>query len=123
MAFALEAAIRINKLDAGKVRRLPLDQPSTVAAWKRGDIDATYINGPFWAELLADGGKQLLVSEQLQSEGVFVWNSAVVRAEFAETYPETVVAWLRALESQIDRYKADPDRVSQALATAFGAPF
>ncbi|MFX5747379.1 taurine ABC transporter substrate-binding protein, partial [Acinetobacter baumannii] len=84
MAFALEAVIRINKLDAGKIKRLPLSQPDTIAAWTRGDIDATYIKGPFWAELLADGGRQLLVSEQLQPSGVFVWNSAVVRSEFAE---------------------------------------
>lgn len=123
MAFALEAAIRINELDASRIRRLPLDQPATIAAWKRGDIDATYINGPFWGELLAGGGKQLLVSEQLQKDGVFVWNSAVVRSEFAAAYPDTVVAWLRTVEQQINRYRADPDGVSRTLATAFGAPF
>ncbi|MEX7369164.1 glycine betaine ABC transporter substrate-binding protein, partial [Pseudomonas aeruginosa] len=89
--------------------RLPLSQPDTIAAWKRGDIDATYINGPFWAELLADGGRQLLVSEQLQPSGVFVWNSAVVRSEFAERFPETVVAWLQTVQAQFDRYRSDPE--------------
>ncbi|HEY0329680.1 MAG TPA: ABC transporter substrate-binding protein [Rhodopseudomonas sp.] len=123
MAFALEAAIRINKLDGGKIKRLPLTQPDTIAAWKRGDIDATYINGPFWGELLADGGHQLLVSEQLQQDGVFVWNSAVVRAEFADAYPDTVVAWLHAVQAQIERYKADPDAVARILAQNYGAPF
>jgi len=123
MAFALEAAIRINKLDGSKIKRLPLDQPATIAAWKRGDIDATYINGPFWADLLADGGKQILVSEQLQADGVYVWNSAVVRSEFAENYPDAVVAWLQTVQSQVNRYKADPEGVSHALATNFGAPF
>jgi len=123
MAFALEAAIRINKLDGSKIKRLPLAQPETIAAWRRGDIDATYINGPFWADLLADGGHQILVSEQLQPAGVFVWNSAVVRTEFAERYPDTVVAWLRTVQAQFERYKADPDGVSRILATDFGAPF
>jgi hypothetical protein len=32
MAFALEALIRINKLDANKIKRLPLSQPDTIAA-------------------------------------------------------------------------------------------
>ncbi|MET0314306.1 MAG: glycine betaine ABC transporter substrate-binding protein [Hansschlegelia sp.] len=123
MAFALEAAIRINKLDSASIRRLPLTQPDTIAAWRRGDIDATYINGPFWSELLAGGGKQLLASKDLQPDGVFVWNSAVVRAEFAERYPETVVAWLRTVQAQFNRYKADPEDVSRALAQHFGAPF
>jgi taurine transport system substrate-binding protein len=123
MAFALEAAIRINKLDGTRIRRLPLAQPETIAAWKRGDIDATYINGPFWGELLADGGQQLLVSEQLQSAGVFVWNSAVVRSEFAEQYPDTVVAWLQTVQHQFERYKANPEGISQILAKDFGAPF
>lgn len=123
MAFALEALIRINKLDGGKIRRLPLAQPETIAAWKRGDIDATYINGPFWGELLADGGRQLLVSEQLQPHGIFVWNSAVVRTEFAERHPDTVVTWLQTVQAQFERYKADPDAVSRVLANDFGAPF
>jgi taurine transport system substrate-binding protein len=54
---------------------------------------------------------------------VFVWNSAVVRKEFADRYPATVVAWLRTVQAQVNRYKADPDGVSRALATAYGAPF
>lgn len=123
MAFALEAVIRINKLDASRIKRLPLSQPDTIAAWKRGDIDATYINGPFWAELLADGGQQLLVSEQLQPSGVFVWNSAVVRTEFAEKYPDTVVTWLQTVQAQFDRYRSDPEGISRILAEDFGAPF
>nr|WP_294548164.1 ABC transporter substrate-binding protein [uncultured Rhodopila sp.] len=123
MAFALEAAIRINKLDGNSIKRLPLGQPDTIAAWRRGDIDATYINGPFWGELLAAGGRQLLVSADLRPSGVFVWNSAVVHKDFADSYPESVVAWLRTVQAQIDRYKADRDGVAQELAKAYAAPF
>lgn len=123
MAFALEAVIKVNKLDPAKIKRLPLNQPETIAAWKRGDIDGTYINGPFWAELLATGGRQLLVSKDLQPEGYFFWNSAVVRSEFAQQYPATVITWLQTVQKQIERYKANPDGVSQILAQDFGAPF
>ena len=123
MAFALEAVIKVNKLDPAKIRRLPLNQPETIAAWKRGDIDGTYINGPFWAELINSGAKQLVVSKDLQPHGFFFWNSAIVRTDFAQRYPDAVVAWLRTVQSQFDRYKADPEGVSRTLAEDFGAPF
>ncbi|MCJ2094514.1 ABC transporter substrate-binding protein [Methylobacterium sp. J-072] len=123
MAFALEAVIRINRLDPAKVKRLPLGQPETIAAWKRGDIDGTYINGPFWSDLLGSGGRQLLVSGDLQPHGFFFWNSAVVRTDFAQRYPETVVTWLRTVQAQFDRYRADPEGVARTLAEDFGAPF
>lgn len=123
MAFALEAVIKIHHLDGAKVKRLPLHQPETIAAWKRGDIDGTFINGPFWSDLLASGGRQLLVSKELQPHGYFFWNSPVVRTEFAQLYPETVVTWLRTVQAQFERYKADPAGVSRILADDFGAPF
>ncbi|MCJ2128175.1 ABC transporter substrate-binding protein [Methylobacterium sp. E-045] len=123
MAFALEAVIKVNNLDPAKIRRLPLNQPETIAAWRRGDIDGTYINGPFWAELIGSGARQLVVSKDLQPHGFFFWNSAIVRTEFAQRYPDTVVTWLRTVQAQVDRYKADPEGVSRILAQDFGAPF
>jgi taurine transport system substrate-binding protein len=46
-AYALEAAISVNKLDRSKITLLPLRPAEMVAAWKRGDIDAGYV----WARL------------------------------------------------------------------------
>ena len=34
-----------------------------------------------------------------------------------------MVAWLRTVQAQIDRYKADRDGVAQELAKAYAAPF
>ena len=39
-----------------------------VAAWKRGDIDAGYVWGPFSHTMEGDGGKQILATEQLAEE-------------------------------------------------------
>ena len=123
MACALDAVIRINRLDAAAIKRLPLGQPETIAAWTRGDIDGTYINGPFWGDLLGSGGRQLLVSGDLQPHGFLFWNSAVVRTDFAQRWPETVIAWLRTVQAQLDRYRADPEGTARTLAEDFGAPF
>jgi taurine transport system substrate-binding protein len=45
-AYALEAAISVNKLDRSKITLLPLRPAEMVAAWKRGDIDAGYVWAP-----------------------------------------------------------------------------
>ena len=120
--YTLEAAFKVHHVDSTKVRHLALTQTDTVAAWRRGDIDAAYIPGPFWGQLLHDGGRQLLTSADLQRDGYYVWNSAVVRSEFAERYPDLVVAFLRTAQASVDRYKADPAGASKALALNLGAP-
>jgi taurine transport system substrate-binding protein len=99
-----------------------MSQTDAIAAGRRRDIDAAYVAGPFWAQLLADGGTQLLASRDLQKDGCFVWNSAVIPREFAERYLDTVVTFLRTVQTVIDRYKADPAGAARTLATHLGAP-
>jgi taurine transport system substrate-binding protein len=120
--YAFEAAVRAFKLDSSKIKRLSLTPGEAFAAWRRGDIDAAYLSGPAWNNLLADGGVQLLASQDLQKYGYFVWNSAVVRTEFAERHPDLVVKYLRESQNVIGRYQADPQAAAQALGKALGAP-
>lgn len=120
--YAFEAAVRAFNLDSSKIKRLSLSPTEAFAAWRRGDIDAAYLSGPAWGNLLADGGVQLLASEDLQKYGYFVWNSAVVRAEFAQQYPDLVVKYLSEAQKVIGRYKANPQAAAQALSKDLGAP-
>jgi taurine transport system substrate-binding protein len=118
--YALEMAMRTHGVDGSKVRRLTLAQPEIVAAWKRGDIDAAYLAGPFWSELLASGGHQVIASGELQP-ATYVWNGVIVRSEFAAKYPTTVARCLQTMQGMYNRYKADPSAVSEQLAKAYGA--
>jgi taurine transport system substrate-binding protein len=118
--YALETALRINRVDGSKVRRLTLGQAEIVAAWKRGDIDAAYLAGPFWSELLANGGHQMMASGELQP-ATYVWNGAIVRNDFAEKYPTTVAKCLQTMQVMYNRYKADPSGSAEQLARNYGA--
>jgi taurine transport system substrate-binding protein len=118
--YALETALRVNRVDGSKVRRLTLGQAEIVAAWKRGDIDAAYLAGPFWSELLANGGHQVMASGELQP-ATYVWNGVIVRNDFAEKYPTTVAKCLQTMQVMYNRYKADPSGSAEQLARNYGA--
>lgn len=87
-----------------------------LAAWRRGDIDAAYVWGPFSNSMEEAGGHQLLTTENLQKDGYFIFNTYVVRKEFAQKYPDTVVKFLRAFEQSIDMYRKDPEGTVKLVA-------
>jgi taurine transport system substrate-binding protein len=89
-----------------------------VAAWKRGDIDAGFVWGPFSHTMEKDGGKQLLVAADLQKNGYYVWNDYVVRKEFGEKHPDTVAKFLQTFQSNVDAYKKDPEGSAKLIAQA-----
>jgi taurine transport system substrate-binding protein len=118
--YALIAAIQSYKLDAARVNLISLGPADMVAAWKRGDIDAGYVWSPFTFQMEADQGHELLTTKTLQPYGYFVWNNYIVRKEFAQKYPSTVVAFLRAYNDYVKAYRADPAGVSRTIANHLG---
>jgi taurine transport system substrate-binding protein len=120
--YALEAAIKANKLDKSKIRLVPLKPAEIVAAWKRGDIDAAYVWGPFSQQLEAEGGKEIFATKQLQKDGYLVYNNFVVRTEFAQKYPELVVRFLRTYQEKLDQYQKDPEGSTVAIAKHLDIP-
>jgi taurine transport system substrate-binding protein len=115
--YGLNAALKSYNVDASRVKLLGLAPADMVAAWKRGDIDAGFVWSPFTYQMEADKGRELLTMKDLQPHGYFVWNDYVVRKEFAEKYPSTVVAFLKAYEDTVKAYRADPAGVSRVIAT------
>lgn len=107
--YALLAAFKVHGVDPSKVKLLSLNPTDQLAAWKRGDIDASYIWGPFWHDLAEDGGHVLLSSGELNKDGYYLFNAYVVSNDFAEKHPDAVVAFLKTFQDTVNRYKADPD--------------
>lgn len=120
--YALEAAIKVNKLDRSKIILLPLRPADMVAAWKRGDIDAGYVWAPFAQELEKSGGHQVFTTKELQKSGYLIYNNYVVRKAFAEQYPQIVSAFLRVHQQKVDEFRRDPDRAAAIVAKEVGAP-
>lgn len=120
--YALEAAIKVHKLDKSKIRLVPLKPAELVAAWKRGDIDAGYVWGPFTQQLEADGGKEVFATKQLQKDGYLVYNNFVVRKAFAEKYPQLVSKFLAVYQQKLEQYQRDPEGSTQAIAQHLSIP-
>jgi taurine transport system substrate-binding protein len=115
--YALMAALKVSNVPVGQVKLLSLAPSEMVAAWKRGDIDAAYVWSPFTDSMLVDGGKQIMATGDLQKEGYYVFNTFVVRKEFAEKYPQKVVQFLKAFEQSIDMYNKDTVGMVKLIAT------
>ena len=114
--YALMAALKVNNVPANQVTLLALTPTEMVAAWKRGDIDAGYVWGPFSHNMEGAGGKEILATEQLQKSGYYVWNDYVVRKEFAEKHPEIVVKFLQTFEKTIEMYNQDKEGMVKLVA-------
>lgn len=120
--YALEAAIKVNKLDRSKITLLALRPAEMVAAWKRGDIDAGYVWAPFAQELESSGGHQVFATKDLQKDGYLIYNNYVVRKAFAKQYPQLVTAFLRVHQQKVDEFRQNPDRAAAIVAKEVGAP-
>ena len=114
--YALMAALKVNNIASNQVTLVSLTPADMVAAWKRGDIDAGYVWGPFSQTMEGDGGKEILATEQLQKNGYYVWNDYVVRKEFAEKYPEIVVKFLQTYAQTVDMYNKDKEGMVKLIA-------
>ncbi|MDY7577152.1 ABC transporter substrate-binding protein [Herbaspirillum sp. RTI4] len=120
--YAFEVAIKLAKVDRSKIKALALKPAEIVAAWKRNDIDAAYVWGPFTQQLEADGGKEIFATRDLQKDGVLIFNNYVVRKEFAQKYPELVVKFLRVAQEKVNQYKKDPEASAQLIAKHLDIP-
>lgn len=118
--YSLMAALKVARVNVADVRLLSLKPAEMLAAWERGDIDAAYVWGPFSHQMEASGGRELLATQDLQKDGYYVWNNFVVRKEFAEAYPDTVVQFLRTFQQTVDLYKSDTDAMVKLVATELG---
>ncbi|MDR0621553.1 MAG: ABC transporter substrate-binding protein [Deltaproteobacteria bacterium] len=114
--YALLAAFKVHGVDVSKVKLVTLNPADQVAAWKRGDIDASYVWGPFWHDLEVDDGHILLSSGELNKDGYYLFNAYVVSNDFAKKYPDLVSKFLTAFEETVNRYKADPDGSAALIA-------
>lgn len=115
--YAFEVAVKLAKVDRSKIKALALKPADIVASWKRHDIDAAYVWGPFSQQLELDGGKEIFATRDLQKDDVLVFNNFVVRKEFADKHPEIVVKFLRVVQDKVDQYKKDPEGSAQKIAS------
>ncbi|MFA7901223.1 taurine ABC transporter substrate-binding protein [Pseudomonas fulva] len=105
--YSLLAALKHWNIDPAKVQILNLAPPAIIAAWKRGDIDATYVWDPALG-VAKESGKVLITSGELAKVGAPTFDAWIVRKDFASKHPDVVRAFAQVtLEAYAD-YRKDP---------------
>ncbi|AYF90898.1 MULTISPECIES: taurine ABC transporter substrate-binding protein [unclassified Pseudomonas] len=105
--YSLLAALKHWQIDPTKVTILNLAPPAIVAAWQRGDIDATYVWDPALG-VAKSSGKVLISSAELSKLGAPTFDAWIVRKDFAEKHPEVVRAFAKVTLDAYADYRKDP---------------
>ncbi|AIR88676.1 taurine ABC transporter substrate-binding protein [Pseudomonas cremoricolorata] len=105
--YSLLAALKQWDIDPAKVQILNLAPPAIIAAWKRGDIDATYVWDPALG-VAKESGKVLITSGELASKGAPTFDAWIVRKDFAAKHPEVVKAFAKVTLDAYADYRQDP---------------
>ncbi len=105
--YSLLAALKHWNIDPAKVQILNLAPPAIIAAWKRGDIDATYVWDPALG-VAKENGKVLITSGELSKLGAPTFDAWIVRKDFAAKHPEIVSAFAKVTLDAYADYHQDP---------------
>ncbi|QLL13786.1 taurine ABC transporter substrate-binding protein [Pseudomonas chlororaphis] len=105
--YSLLAALKHWNIDPAKVQILNLAPPAIIAAWKRGDIDATYVWDPALG-VAKENGKVLITSGELAQFGAPTFDAWIVRKDFAEKHPQIVTAFAKVTLDAYADYRKDP---------------
>jgi len=105
--YSLLAALKSWNIDPSKVQILNLAPPAIIAAWKRGDIDATYVWDPALG-VAKENGKVLITSGELAKFGAPTFDAWIVRKDFAEKHPQIVTAFAKVTLDAYAAYRKDP---------------
>ncbi|MFJ7325877.1 ABC transporter substrate-binding protein [Streptomyces cyaneofuscatus] len=117
--YSLLAALDQAGVDASKVQLLDLEPQDILAAWTRGDIDATYVWLPTLEELKKTG-KVLVSSRELAAAGKPTLDLGVAATSFIEAHPDVLPAWRTAQAQALDLIHDDPDAASAAVGKQLG---
>lgn len=105
--YSLLAALKHWNIDPAKVTILNLAPPAIAAAWKRGDIDATYVWDPALG-VAKETGKVLITSGELAKLGAPTFDAWIVRKDFADKHPDVVKAFAKTTLDAYANYRKDP---------------
>ncbi|MEI6361684.1 MAG: ABC transporter substrate-binding protein [Actinomycetes bacterium] len=111
----------------GDVTVVPTDNATSLALFKKGDIDGAWVPEPWASRLVLEGGGRVFLDEKsLWPGGQFVTTDIVASQKFLNQYPGTVRSVLQANNSAIKYIAANvqkaKDVVQQQITAATGKP-
>jgi len=128
---ALRAWLQSNGLNprenGGNVTVLPTNNPDTLTAFQKGDIDGAWVPEPWATRLVQEaGGKVYLDERTLWPNGQFATTVLVVRTSYLQKNPDVIEKLVGAHVDATDWIKQNPDEakklVNQNIAKVTNAP-
>ncbi len=104
--YQLLAALQDAKVNPKEVQILNMRPPEIVAAWERGDIDATFIWDPVLTKVKANG-KVIISSGDIAKKGKPTFDAIIVNKAWAEKNKDFVTKFVAAVAKQDADYKAN----------------
>ncbi|MEV5319372.1 ABC transporter substrate-binding protein [Streptomyces sp. NPDC052687] len=117
--YSLLAALEKAGLRPSDVQLIDLQPQPILAAWQRGDIDATYVWLPTLDELRATG-TQLTSSKEIGAAGRPTLDLAVVSDDLIARDPKAIDVWRKTQAEALRLLKSDPDGAVRAVAAELG---
>jgi taurine transport system substrate-binding protein len=117
--YSLLAALETAGLTTSDVKLVDLQPQAILAAWQRGDIDATYVWLPTLDELRKTG-TQLTSSKQIGAAGKPTLDLAVVSDDLISRDPKAIDAWRKAEAEALRLLKSDPAGSVAAVSAELG---
>jgi taurine transport system substrate-binding protein len=114
--YSLLSALKDAGLTTKDVNVIDAEPDAIVAAWKAGKIDAAYTWNPSLAELVKDGGKNLIDSSQLAAKGKTTYDLAVVATKFAQQHPDAVQTWVDQENAAVEQINAKDPKAYASIA-------
>ncbi|MFF0148060.1 NitT/TauT family transport system substrate-binding protein [Amycolatopsis sulphurea] len=103
----------------GQVQVTNTENPKTLDAFRKGQVDGGWLPEPWSSRLVLDAGAKVLVDEKsLWPQGRFPTTVVVVRSEFLKQHPDTVRALLKGELQAIDWAKQNPAEAKTVVNNA-----
>jgi taurine transport system substrate-binding protein len=118
--YAMLAALDTVRMTNADVKLIDMKPDAIVAAWKRKDIDATFIWIPVLIHCLADGGEIMMTTADLQKHGVLAFDGIACRDEFNANHPDLVLAYLKEYDRICKIYTENPEEVVSVMSKYIG---
>jgi len=118
--YAMLAALDTVHMTNADVKLIDMKPDAIVAAWKRKDIDVSFIWMPVLNYALEDGGEIMMTTADLQKYGVLAFDGIVCRDEFSANHPDLVLAYLKEYDRICKIYTENPEEVVSVMNKYLG---
>ncbi len=110
--------LKTSTTGAGDVTVTPTDNATTLALFKKGDIDGAWLPEPWSSRLVLEAGAKVLVDEKtLWPNGQFVTTNLISSQAFLNKYPGTVRSVIQANNSAIKYIANNVDKAKDVVQT------